>query len=425
MARHGALGFIHRNLSAEDQAQEIARVKRAESGVIADPVTVHPDEKLGDALSLMHRHAVSGLPVTVEGQIVGILTRRDLRLEEDLERRVRDVMTQKLVTCSEGTSLAQAKVLMQRHRIEKLPVVDGRGRLRGLITIKDIEETERHPEAALDSLGRLLVGAAIGVGADREARIEALRRAGCDVVCIDTAHGHSSRVLEAVRDTKRAFPELPLVAGNVSTAEGCEALCQAGADAVKVGQGPGSICTTRIVSGVGVPQLTAIADCARVAALHGVPIIADGGIRYSGDLVKALAAGADTVMIGGLLAGTEEAPGEVVLYQGRPYKAYRGMGSLGAMMRGSAERYSQDGIATEKYVPEGVEGRVPVKGTVAEVLLQLCGGLRSGLGYLGCGTLPELRARARFMRVSPAGLRESHPHDLALIDSAPNYRREG
>jgi IMP dehydrogenase len=425
MARHGALGFLHRNLSVEEQALEVSRVKRAESGVIADPVTVHPDEKLGEALGLMRRHGVSGLPVTVEGQIVGILTRRDLRLEEDLERRVSDVMTQKLVTCSEGTSLAQAKVLMQRHRIEKLPVVDGHGRLKGLITIKDIEQTERHPQAALDPFGRLLVGAAIGVGADREARIEALQTAGCDVVCIDTAHGHSSRVLEAVRDTKRRFPDLPLVAGNVSTAEGCEALCQAGVDAVKVGQGPGSICTTRIVAGVGVPQLTAIADCARVAASHGIPVIADGGIRYSGDLVKALAAGADTVMIGGLLAGTEEAPGEVVFHQGRPYKAYRGMGSLGAMARGSAERYAQEGVASEKLVPEGVEARVPVRGTVADVLLQLCGGLRSGMGYLGCRDLSELKERARFVRVSPAGLRESHPHDLALIEAAPNYDAEG
>jgi IMP dehydrogenase len=346
-----------------------------------------------------------------------------VRFAANPELRVRDLMTREVVTGPEGTTPTEAKRLMHENRVEKLPIVDGEGRLKGLITIKDLEKQRQYPSAVKDALGRLLVGAAIGVGVDREARIEALLKAGCDVLCIDTAHGHSTRVPDAVRDTKRNFPAVPLVAGNVSTGEGYEALCRAGADAVKVGQGPGSICTTRVVAGVGIPQVTAIADCARAFERHGVPIIADGGIKYSGDIVKAIAAGAHTVMIGSLLAGTEESPGEVILYQGRAYKTYRGMGSLGAMRDGGAERYGQQDA--QKYVPEGIEGRVAFKGPLAETLFQLAGGLRSGMGYLGCRTLEELRRGARFMRVSPAGLRESHVHDVIITKEAPNYRLEG
>jgi IMP dehydrogenase len=424
MARAGGLGIIHRNLSIEEQARQVTLVKKAESGVIADPVVVRPDQKLGEALDLMRRHEISGLPVTVDRKLVGIVTNRDVRFERNLELRVEDVMIRKVITAPEGTRLEDAKALMHQNRIEKLPIVDREGRLRGLITIKDIEKMQRYPEAVKDASGRLLVGAAVGVGPDREARVDALVRAGCDVICIDTAHGHSTRVLEAVRATKRRHPGVALLAGNVSTGEGYEALCKAGADAVKVGQGPGSICTTRVVAGIGIPQVTAIADCAKVAARTGIPIIADGGVKFSGDIVKALAAGAHTVMIGSLLAGTEESPGEVILYQGRAYKVYRGMGSLGAMLSGGADRYGQEGSQPAKYVPEGIEGRVAFKGPVADMLFQLVGGLRSGMGYVGCANLAELRARARFMRVSPAGLREGHVHDVVVTKEAPNYRPE-
>jgi IMP dehydrogenase len=426
MARLGGLGIVHRNLSIADQAKQVLQVKKAESGIIVDPITVSPENKLGQTLELMRRHEISGLPVVKDGGLVGILTNRDIRFEINLELRVQDVMTRDVITCPEGTTFERAKALMHENRIEKLPIVDSEGRLRGLITIKDIEKIRQHPNAAKDAFGRLLVGAALGVGADRPARIEALLKAGCDVLCIDTAHGHSARVLDAVRETKRAYPAVALVAGNVSTGEGCDALCRAGADAVKVGQGPGSICTTRVVTGVGVPQVTAIADCARAASTHGIPIVADGGIKYSGDIVKALAAGANTVMIGSLLAGTDESPGEVILYQGRSYKAYRGMGSLGAMQQstGAAERYAQEGVEVAKFVPEGIEGRVALKGPVSEMVLQLVGGVRSGMGYLGCSSLAELRTRARFLRVSPAGLRESHVHDVIITKEAPNYRIE-
>jgi IMP dehydrogenase len=424
LARAGGLGIIHRNIGVAEQAKQVREVKRAESGVIVDPVTVSPEQKLGHAVELMRQNGISGLPVARDGRLVGILTNRDLRFETNLELRIQDVMTKDVVTAPEGTTLEAAKALMHENRVEKLPVVDAQGRLRGLITIKDIEKMRQHPHAAKDALGRLLVGAAVGVGADREERIDALLRAGCDVLCIDTAHGHSVRVLEAVRATKRAYPKAELIAGNVSTGEGCEALCQAGADAVKVGQGPGSICTTRVVTGVGVPQVTAIADCARAAARHGVSIIADGGIKYSGDIVKAVAAGAHTVMIGSLLAGTDESPGEVILYQGRSYKTYRGMGSLGAMQQGGGERYAQEGVQAAKLVPEGIEGRVALKGPVTEMIYQLVGGLRSGMGYLGAQTLGELRAKARFLRVSAAGLRESHVHDVIITKEAPNYQVE-
>jgi IMP dehydrogenase len=371
----------------------------------------------------MRENGVSGIPVTSKGKLLGILTNRDLRFERNLEQRVEEVMTKKLVTAREGVTIDEAKVLLHRHRIEKLLVVNDAFELRGLITIKDIEKIQKHPNAAKDRLGRLLCGAAVGVGPDREARIAALLKAGADVIAIDTAHGHSRGVVDAVRSTKANFKGIELVAGNVATAEAAEALCQAGADGVKVGVGPGSICTTRVVAGVGVPQITAVDDCSRAAERHGVPVISDGGVKYSGDMVTALAAGASTVMVGSLLAGTEEAPGEVILYQGRSYKSYRGMGSIGAMKEGSKDRYFQDNVAdAEKLVPEGIEGRVPYKGSVSMNVLQLVGGLRSGMGYLGCHTIADLRTKPRFVRISAAGLRESHVHDVIITQEAPNYR---
>ncbi|HJZ85467.1 MAG TPA: IMP dehydrogenase [Polyangia bacterium] len=422
MAREGGLGILHKNMGIAAQALEVVKVKKAESGVVVDPVTVDPDQLLAHALELMRRHGISGLPVVKEGRPVGILTNRDIRFERNLEQRVRDVMTQKLVTAPEGTTLEQAKELLHKNRIEKLIVVDTGGRMRGLITIKDIEKAQAHPDAVKDELGRLRVGAAVGVGPDREERIAALLGAGCDVIAIDTAHGHSKNVIEAVLATRRTFPGCQLLAGNVSTAEGTEALIKAGVDAVKVGQGPGSICTTRIVAGVGVPQVTAIADCARAAAKKGIPIISDGGIKYSGDIPKAIAAGAHTVMIGSLFAGTDEAPGEVILYQGRSYKMYRGMGSLSAMREGSRDRYFQDDIESErKLVPEGIEGRVPYRGSLSQSIYQLLGGLAAGMGYCGTRTIEELRQKARFMRITSAGLRESHVHDIVITKEAPNY----
>ncbi len=426
MARSGGLGVVHKNFSIAEQANEIVKVKKAESGIVIDPVTIHPEQLLADALELMRRHRISGLPVVGEGGVaVGILTNRDIRFELNLGQRVRDVMTTKLVTAPEGITLEQSKELLHKHRIEKLVVVDGAGRLRGLVTIKDIEQAQAHPFAAKDDLGRLRVGAAVGVGPDRAARIAALLQAGADVIVIDTAHGHSRGVLDAVAATRRDFPKAQIIAGNVATAEGTTALIEAGADAVKVGIGPGSICTTRIVAGVGVPQVTAIADCARAAAKHDVPIIADGGVKHSGDLVKAIAAGAHVVMIGSLFAGTDEAPGEVILYQGRSYKQYRGMGSLGAMRAGSKDRYFQADVTSDKkLVPEGIEGRVPYRGPLAESVYQLVGGLRSGMGYTGCRTIEELRTRAHFVRISSAGLRESHVHDVIITKEAPNYRLE-
>jgi IMP dehydrogenase len=432
MAQEGGLGIIHRNLTVVEQALEVEKVKKSESGMIVDPVTVSPEQPIAEALEVMQRFRISGLPVTREGKLVGILTNRDLRFEKRLDdRTVADVMTkERLVTAQPGITLDEAKEILHRYRIEKLPVVDERNTLRGLITVKDIEKAIRYPNAAKDDLGRLRVGAAIGTGPDREERAEALVRAGVDVLVIDTAHGHTKSVVETVEAVKRLFPAVDLVAGNVATAEGAEALVKAGADGIKVGMGPASICTTRVVSGVGVPQLTAILDAVGPSSRAGVPVIADGGIKFSGDITKALAAGAQAVMIGGLLAGTEESPGETILYQGRTYKLYRGMGSLEAMREreGSRNRYMQDeeadGVPGMKLVPEGIEGRVPYKGALSFIVQQLVGGLRAGMGYLGAADLEELRRNARFMKITQAGLRESHVHDVYITKEAPNYRLE-
>jgi IMP dehydrogenase len=430
MAQEGGIGIIHRNLAVAEQAIEVEKVKKSESGMIVDPVTVHPEQPIAEALAIMQQFRISGLPVTRGGVLVGILTNRDLRFEKRLDRTVSEVMTkERLVTARPGITLDEAKEILHRYRIEKLPVVDEQNRLRGLITVKDIEKAIRYPHAAKDELGRLRVGAAIGTGPDCEARAEALVRAGADVLVIDTAHGHSAPVLATVRIIKDAFPQMQLVAGNVATEEGAAALVKAGVDAIKVGMGPASICTTRVVSGVGVPQLTAIMDSVRAAAREDIPVIADGGIKFSGDVTKALAAGADTIMIGGLFAGTEESPGETILYQGRTYKLYRGMGSLEAMREreGSRNRYFQDDEAVAegmKLVPEGIEGRVPYKGALSFIVQQLVGGLRAGMGYLGARTLADLRRDARFVRVSAAGLRESHVHDVYITKEAPNYRLE-
>jgi len=430
MAQEGGLGVIHRNLAVAEQAREVEKVKKSESGMIVDPVTVHPEQPIAEALAVMQRYRISGLPVTRGGQLVGILTNRDLRFEKRLDRTVGEVMTkEKLVTAQPGVTLEQAKEILHRYRIEKLPVIDERNQLRGLITVKDIEKAIRYPSAAKDDLGRLRVGAAIGTGPDREARAEALVRAGVDVLVVDTAHGHSEAVIETVRAIKSAFPRVDLIAGNVATAEGSAALVKAGVDAIKVGMGPASICTTRVISGVGVPQLTAIGDAMGPAERAGVPLIADGGIKFSGDVTKALAAGAHTVMIGGLFAGTEESPGETILYQGRTYKLYRGMGSLEAMREreGSRNRYFQEEEANElgmKLVPEGIEGRVPYKGSLSFIVQQLVGGLRAGMGYLGARSLADLRRNASFVRVSSAGLKESHVHDVYITKEAPNYRLE-
>jgi IMP dehydrogenase len=425
MAQQGGIGVVHKNLSSERQAAEVARVKKYSSGMVSDPVTIEPEAPLQVALELMKRHGISGIPVTRGRKLVGILTSRDVRFEQNLDRRVDEVMTRKLITARDGVSKAAALELLHGNRIEKLLLIDEAGELRGLMTIKDIEKSRSHPNSAKDAKGRLLCAAAVGVGPDREERIQALLKAGCDVIVIDTAHGHSGGVLDAVRDTRRNFSGFELVAGNVATADATRALIQAGVDAVKVGIGPGSICTTRVVAGVGVPQLTAVDDCAREADRHDVPVISDGGIKYSGDIVKALAAGASTVMIGSLFAGTEEAPGEVILYQGRSYKSYRGMGSLGAMKRGGKDRYFQADVEEEqKLVPEGIEGRVPYKGSLAMNVYQMLGGIRGGMGYTGCRTIEELRKNATFVRITPSGLRESHVHDVIITEEAPNYRVE-
>jgi IMP dehydrogenase len=392
--------------------------------MVVDPVTIEPEARLYQALELMRQHDISGIPVTRKGRLVGIVTNRDLRFEKNLEQKVEEVMTRELITCREGISQEQAKELLHKNRIEKLLVVDEKFELKGLITIKDIEKTRAHPNAAKDEHGRLLVGAAVGVGPERDERVHALLRAGADVIAIDTAHGHSKAVVESVRALKSNFRDIELVAGNVATGEGAAALCEAGVDAVKVGIGPGSICTTRVVAGVGVPQISAIDNCVRAASRFGVPCISDGGIKYSGDIVKAIGAGAHSVMIGSLFAGTEEAPGEVILYQGRSYKSYRGMGSLGAMKQGSRDRYFQAGEEDLKLVPEGIEGRVPYKGPLAMNVHQLVGGLRAGMGYAGCRTIDELRTRAKFVRITHAGLRESHVHDVQVTQEAPNYRVE-
>lgn len=423
MAQNGGIGILHRNLPPEKQAEEVDKVKRSESGMIVDPITMEPEQLIVDALDVMARYKISGVPVTRDGKAVGILTNRDLRFVRDVNQPISSVMTREgLVTVPPGTTMERAKELLHEHRIEKLLVVDDSGRLRGLITIKDIEKTERYPHAAKDGLGRLRCGAAIGVGADSLERAHALVSAGVDVIVVDTAHGHSTGVLETLALVRRTFPDLSLIGGNVATGEGAEALIKAGVSAVKVGVGPGSICTTRVVTGVGVPQLTAVMDAVAVASRHGVPVIADGGIKYSGDVVKALAAGASSVMIGSLFAGTDESPGEVVLYQGRSYKIYRGMGSIGAMSAGSRDRYAQGHVEeASKLVPEGIEGRVPYRGSLSSSVHQMMGGLRSGMGYVGAANLAELRAKARFVKISSAGLHESHVHDVIITKEAPNY----
>jgi IMP dehydrogenase len=425
MAQEGGLGFIHRNMPVTAQALEVEKVKKSESGMISDPVTVSPDQKIADALAIMQRFQISGLPVTQGGRLVGILTHRDLRFEKRLERRVDEVMTKdNLVTAKPGISLDDAKEILHANRIEKLLVVDDQYRLRGLITVKDIQKTIEYPLACKDERGRLRVGGAVGVGPDREERVEALIRAGVDLLAVDTAHGHSQNVLDTVRDIKAAHRDLDVIAGNVGTEEGARALVKAGADAVKVGMGVGSICTTRIISGVGVPQLTAVLGAVKGVAGTDVPIIADGGVRYSGDITKALAAGAHTIMIGSLFAGTEESPGETILFQGRTYKLYRGMGSIEAMKEGSRDRYFQADEPDMKLVPEGIEGRVPYKGSLSFNIHQLVGGLKAGMGYCGCRTLAELRAQTRFLRITAAGMRESHVHDVVVTKEAPNYRLE-
>jgi IMP dehydrogenase len=424
MAREGGLGVLHKNFSPADQGREVLKVKRAESGMILDPVTITPGSSLREAFETMRQNDISGLPVVDEGKLVGILTSRDVRFEKNLGQPVSQLMTKKVVTVPLGVSSDRAKELLHEHRIEKLLVTGDRGELIGLITIKDLLQAERYPHAIKDERGRLRVAAAIGVGKDRGERAAALVAAGVDVLVIDTAHGHSKGVIDAVRQTKREHPRTQLVAGNVATAEATLALVEAGVDAVKVGIGPGSICTTRIVAGVGVPQLTAIMDAVEAARAAGVPVIADGGIKFSGDLAKAIAGGADAAMLGSLFAGTDEAPGEVVLYQGRSYKTYRGMGSIGAMARGSADRYFQQEISTQKLVPEGVEGRVPYKGPVSAVIHQLIGGLKAAMGYTGNASIPEMQRNCSFVRISNAGLRESHVHDITITAEAPNYRRD-
>jgi|SRR5579862_4001536 len=428
MAQEGGIGAIHRNLSVDQQALEVEKVKKWESGMILDPVTVDPEQRIADALEIMHRYHISGVPVTKDGRLVGILTNRDLRFEKRLDRKVGEVMTKEnLITGRPGIGLEEAKEILHANRIEKLLIVDGQHRLKGLITVKDIQKAAQFPNACKDQYGRLRVAAAIGTGEDTEVRVERLVRAGADAVVIDTAHGHTTGVMDTVRKVKSAYPTMDVVAGNVATSDGARALARAGADAIKVGMGPASICTTRVISGVGVPQLTAIAECGKVASDYGIPIIADGGIKYSGDISKALAAGSHSVMIGGLFAGTEESPGETILYQGRTYKLYRGMGSLEAMREreGSRNRYMQDDESEQmKLVPEGIEGRVPHKGPLSFIVTQLVGGLKAGMGYCGCRTIAAMHEKARFVRVSNASLEESHVHDVFMTKEPPNYRKD-
>jgi IMP dehydrogenase len=423
IAREGGIGFVHRNMSIKNQSREVEFVKKSESGMIVNPITTEPDVPIRDVLQMMEQYHISGVPVTKGEKLAGIVTNRDLRFETNLDKKVSEVMTKEnLVTVHEGISLEESKKILHQHRIEKLLVVNAKGRLTGMITIKDIEKIKKYPYACKDSLGRLRVGAAVGVGADMEARADALITAGADILLIDTSHGHSANVIKSLKRLKSMFKDVDIIAGNVGSAQGAEELINAGADGVKIGIGPGSICTTRIITGVGVPQLTAIMNCRDISNKTGIPLIADGGIKYSGDITKAIGAGAHCVMIGGLFAGTEESPGEKIIYQGRSYKAYRGMGSLEAMKHGSKDRYYQgDESDGDKLVPEGIVGRVPYRGTLAEYVFQLVGGLKSGMGYVGCRTLEELREKARFIRISPAGLRESHAHDVIITKEAPNY----
>ncbi len=428
MAQEGGIGFIHRNMTIEQQVAEVKKVKKYEAGMIQDPITIGPDEPIGVVLEIMHKHKISGIPVVKHKQLTGIITSRDLRFEKRLDLKVKEVMTKKpkLVTVPEGTSLEQAQDILQQNKIEKLLVVDDSFNLKGLITIKDINKAKLYPFSSKDTRGRLLAGAAVGVGSSHAERAEMLIAQGnADVICVDTAHGHSKGVLDFVKDFKKAHPDFPLVAGNVGTADGAEELIKAGADCIKVGIGPGSICTTRVISGVGVPQITAIMNCAEAAAKHNIPIIADGGIKFSGDIVKALAAGADAVMVGSMFAGTEESPGEMIIYRGRSYKSYRGMGSVSAMKKGSADRYYQDASREEaKLVPEGIEGKVAYKGSLSSAIYQLIGGLRSGMGYTGCKTVKELREKGSFIRITSSGLRESHVHDVVITKESPNYRMD-
>lgn len=421
MAREGGIGVIHKNMSIEKQALEVDRVKRSENGVIIDPIFLGPDQIIQEALSIMERYHISGVPVVVEGKLVGVLTNRDLRFENDFSKKISQVMTKEgLITAPVGTTLAEAQEILRQHKVEKLPIVDEQGYLRGLITIKDIEKTRQYPNAAKDERGRLRVAAAVGVTADTMERASALFKAGADAVVLDTAHGHSRGVIKMVAKIKETFPDKAVIAGNVATGEATTALIEAGADAVKVGVGPGSICTTRVIAGIGVPQITAVYDCAKAAAKFKVPIISDGGIKYSGDLVKAIGAGADVVMIGSLFAGTEESPGDIEIYQGRSFKVYRGMGSIAAMKSGSKDRYFQEDQS--KLVPEGIEGRVPFKGALSETVFQLMGGLRSGMGYCGTANIADLKTNGKFIRITSAGLVESHPHDVSITKEAPNYR---
>lgn len=426
MAQHGGLGIIHKNLDIDKQALEVEKVKKYESGMIMDPITLGPDHLVEEAVALMEKYSISGVPVTVNGELVGILTNRDLRFEENFNQPIRNLMTKEnLVTAKMGTTLDEAKKILQKHRIEKLPVVDSKGKLKGLITIKDIEKAQNYPQATKDEHGRLFVGAAVGVGPDSRDRVEALVAADVDVLCVDTAHGHSKNVIEMVKYISQKHKDVIVVAGNVVTADGTKALLDAGAEVVKVGVGPGSICTTRVVAGVGMPQISAVMECAKVARSRGKTIIADGGIKFSGDITKALALGANSVMIGNLLAGAEESPGETILFQGRTYKVYRGMGSLGAMSKGSKDRYGQmDVEENDKLVPEGIEGKVAYKGSASGVIHQLIGGLKSGMGYVGARNIDELQSKAKFVQISAMGLRESHVHDVSITKEAPNYRIE-
>lgn len=420
IAREGGIGVIHKNMTVEEQASEVDKVKRSEHGVIVDPFYLSPENKIYEAMELMAKYRISGVPITVNGKLVGIITNRDIRFETDYSKPIKEVMTSSnLITAKEGITLEEAKEIMKKHKIEKLPIVDDDGNLKGLITIKDIEKAVKYPNAAKDSKGRLLCAAAVGVSKDTEQRVDALVKAQVDVIVVDTAHGHSKGVIETVKKIKAKYPNLQVVAGNIATAEAAYDLIKAGADCIKVGIGPGSICTTRVVAGIGVPQITAIMDCADVAKEYGIPVIADGGIRYSGDITKALAAGADVVMIGSLFAGCEESPGECEIYQGRRFKVYRGMGSLSAMKAGSKDRYFQEDAS--KLVPEGVEGRVPYKGPLEDTVFQLIGGLKAGMGYCGARTIKELQEKAKFVKITQAGVRESHPHDIYITKEAPNY----